>query len=67
MVLLEIKRDFYRQKPQDMDNNQSCDKISNGEKNESDINRPEEVSAALLLHLFKTQDYPTIIFSTQTP
>ena len=67
MVLLEIKRDFYRQKPQDMDNNQSCDKISNGEKNESDINRPEEVSAALLLHLFMTQDNRIIIFSTQTP
>ena len=67
MVVLEIKRGFYRQKPQDMDNNQSCDKISNGEKNESDINRPEEVSAALLLHLFMIHDNRIIIFSTQTP
>ena len=67
MVVLEIKRVFCRHKPQDMDNNQSCDKISNGEKNESDINRPEKVSAALLLHLFMTQDYRIIIFSTQTP
>ena len=52
MVVLEIKRVFCRHKPQDMDNNQSCDKISNGEENEGDINCPEEVGTALFLHLF---------------
>ena len=41
----------FEYKPQDMNNNQSCDKISNGEKNEGDVNRPEEVSTALFLHL----------------
>ena len=35
-----------------MDNNQCCDKISNGEENEGDINCPEEVGTALFLHLF---------------
>ena len=34
-----------------MDDNQSCDKIANGKQNQRDVDRPEEVGTALLLHL----------------